>query len=153
VISCTPESCWRVTVTLDHSIDVLIVEDNQAVRNSWTAILQSAGWKVAEAPDGFVALDLLLTAPVGAMVLDVRMPVLDGFGLLDRLEDPPPVVLVPATSYDTEVSARRQKIHSCLVKPVAPERLIAAVASALDVSKKLSTACGVDRSEGAQDQG
>jgi len=91
--------------------------------------------------------------PVGAMVLDVRMPALDGFGLLDRLEDPPPVVLVPATSYETEVSARRQKIHSCIVKPVAPERLIAAVASALDASKKFSAACGVDGSEGAQDQG
>jgi len=115
-------------------IDVLVVEDDEAVRTSWVAILRNVGWSVEEAPDGFVALRRLREIPISAVVLDVRMPVLDGFGLLDRLYDPPPVVLISGKDYDTEVMARRDKIHTFFLKPITPDRLIEAVAAALETS-------------------
>ncbi|HAM01330.1 MAG TPA: hypothetical protein DCQ30_03755 [Acidimicrobiaceae bacterium] len=114
--------------------DVLVVEDDDGVRTSWAAILRTAGWSVEEASDGFVALRRLREIPVGAIVLDVRMPVLDGFGLLDRLYDPPPVVLISGNDYDTEVMARRDKIHTFFLKPISAARLIEAVAAALETS-------------------
>lgn len=68
------------------------------------------------------------------MALDVFMPVLDGLRLLDRLDDPPPVVLVTAHSYDEEIMARRDKVFMYIQKPLAPRHLIEAVASALTTS-------------------
>lgn len=113
-------------------VDILIVEDDEGVRTSWGEILRLAGFTVAEAPDAFVALEYLRGARVGATVLDVRMLALDGFGLLDRLDDPPPVIVVSAARYDSEVEARRDKIYSFLTKPVAPDHLVAVVATALN---------------------
>jgi len=116
------------------AIDVLVVDDSHAVRTSWGVILRDAGWVVEEAGDGLSALEVLRACPVGVIVLDVRMQLLDGFGLLDRLDDPPPVVLVSARSYDTEVMARRGKIHSFIRKPVPPDALRAAVREAMEAS-------------------
>lgn len=112
-------------------VDVLIVEDDEAIRTSWGEILRLAGWKVAEVPDAFFALEYVREAAVGAIVLDVRMLALDGFGLLDRLDDPPPVIVTSGARYDSEVEARQDKIHAYLTKPVSPDSLIAVVASAL----------------------
>jgi len=97
-------------------IDVLVVEDDTAVRTSTAAILRDAGYGVDEAEDGFVALERLKEAPVGAVVLDVRMEGLDGFGVLDKLEDPPPVVLVTVHEYDADVMAHRSKIVTYMQK-------------------------------------
>lgn len=56
------------------------------------------------------------------MILDRFMPGLSGLWLLDQLDDPPPVLLVTAHDYDTEVWARRDTIFLYLQKPVPHER-------------------------------
>lgn len=117
---------------MNEQVDVLVVDDHEAIRISWSVILGRVGWRVEEATDGLAALDILRATPVGVMVLDVRMPGLGGFELLDLLDNPPPVILAPACSYDTEVMARRDKIHSVMLKPIRPDRLIATVAAALE---------------------
>lgn len=112
-------------------VDVLVVDDDHDVRTSFACILRDVGYRVDEAEDGFVALERLRTKQIGVMVLDVFMPVLDGLRLLDRLDDPPPVLLMTAHTYDEEVMARRDKVFMYIQKPVPPQHLIAAVASAL----------------------
>ncbi|HXX89171.1 MAG TPA: response regulator [Acidimicrobiales bacterium] len=121
-------------------VDVLAVEDDENVRHCFVSALRGAGYSVAEADDGFVALELLRSLRVGAMVLDVRMPVMDGFQLLDRLDEPPPTVLVSAQPYDAEAMARREKVHAYLQKPVRTGELLAAVRSALETGPWGSTA-------------
>ena len=113
-------------------VDVLVVDDDEAVRTSWVDILRTAGWAVEEAPDAFAALQRLREMSVGVIVLDVRMPGLDGLGLIDRLDESPPVILVAANHYEADVVVRRDKIHTFILKPVVPDRLIAAVAAALE---------------------
>jgi CheY-like chemotaxis protein len=111
---------------------VLVVDDDDAVRTSFAAVLRVAGFEVVEAADGFMALETLRTHAVAAVVLDVRMPVLDGFAVLDRLIDnPPPVVLATAHPYDAEVMRRREKVFGFIHKPVPPDSLIAMVAKAV----------------------
>ena len=110
---------------------VLLVEDDPAVRTSTAAILRDAGYEVEEVEDPFVALERLKSGRVGAVLLDVGMETLDGLGILDKLDDPPPIVLVTGHDYDAEVMAHRSKIFSYLQKPVPPPVLIAAVARAL----------------------
>jgi DNA-binding NtrC family response regulator len=112
-------------------IDVLVVDDDEAVRTSSAAILRDARWHVEEASNGLVALEFLRAKPVGAVVLDLKMPVLDGFGLLDQLENPPAVVLVTAHLYDPEVIARREKVFMYLRKPASPSDLLQTVARAM----------------------
>jgi len=111
-------------------IDVLVVDDEADIRATFAEILRNAGYEVAEAEDGFVALECLRSATVAVMVLDVNMPVLDGRQLLDQIDDPPPVILVTSCDQD-EVIGFQSKIPLYLQKPVRPKALLEAVEQAI----------------------
>jgi len=110
---------------------VLVVEDDESLRRSFVAVLHSVGFDVREAADGFVALETLKAVPIAAVVLDLGMPVLDGFALLDKLDDPPPIVVVTGHLYDDNVVRRRDKIFGFVRKPVPPQTLIDIVGDAM----------------------
>ena len=114
---------------------VLVVDDDESVRSSFAGVLRAAGFEVIEAADGFIALETLRATRVAAVVLDLRMPVLDGFTLLDRLDDPPPIILATVRGYDGEITRRRDKVFRYLQKPVPPETLITMVAEAVTASR------------------
>jgi len=118
------------STTVDQ-FDVLVVDDDAAVRTSFASILRDAGYRVEEAEDGVTAPARLSSARVGAVVLDVQMPHLDGLRLLDALPEPPPVVLMTAADYDAEVMARRSKVFAYIQKPGPPGELRRIVAAAL----------------------
>lgn len=62
---------------------VLLVDDDQAIRETLRFALEDAGYQVLEAPDGIAALQALRDAPSGIVVLlDLMMPKLDGAGVL-----------------------------------------------------------------------
>jgi len=112
--------------------DVLVVDDHEAIRTSVAELLRSAGYSVVEAENGARALEVLADHTIGAIVLDLRMPGIDGLSVLDTLEDPPPVIITSA--FALELDERRRvdaKIFVQLVKPFHPRRLIDAVASAI----------------------
>jgi CheY-like chemotaxis protein len=110
---------------------VLVVDDEESVRTSVAAILRGDGYAVIEAEDGERALQLIGAHEVQVVVLDVRMPRLDGIGVLDALEEPPAVLLLSAHTLASEVRARvAPKVVSFLQKPVAPRRLLDEVAIA-----------------------
>ncbi|HMK62293.1 MAG TPA: response regulator [Acidimicrobiales bacterium] len=113
-------------------VDVLVVDDHEAIRTSVADLLRTAGYSVAEASDGAAALKVLDSRTVGAMVLDLRMPGIDGLKVLDMLDDPPPVIITSAFTLDVDDQQRVDpKIFVQLVKPFHPRRLIDAVASAI----------------------
>lgn len=109
------------------ALDVLVVDDDPVIRRSFGDVLRQAGYEVVEAEDGFAALHQLRTNNVGAMVLEVTMPTLDGLHLLDLMDDPPPVVLVSAQDWNDDIAARKGKIFFFAQKPVSPVVLLAAV--------------------------
>lgn len=62
---------------------VLLVDDDQAIRETLRLVLEDAGYQVLEASDGIAALQALRDAPNGMVVLlDLMMPKLDGAGVL-----------------------------------------------------------------------
>jgi signal transduction histidine kinase/CheY-like chemotaxis protein len=65
--------------------DVLLVEDDQDARAIMARDLQKAGWDVTEAANGQEALDAMAQKQPGMVVLDLMMPVLDGFGFLAEM--------------------------------------------------------------------
>lgn len=111
---------------------VLVVDDNRSIRTSVGELLRSAGYSVLEAEDGETALSLVAENEVGAIVLDMRMPGRGGLGVLDALDDPPPIIIMSGFALDLDAQERVDaKIFVQLVKPFHPRRLLDAVASAI----------------------
>jgi CheY-like chemotaxis protein len=144
----TPESLggvpgWLGIAESSDRASVLVVDDDEAVRSSVGDILQAAGHIAIQVANGEAALRVLRTFRFDAMVLDLRMPGLDGFALLAALPQAPPVVTVSAFDLDhTAHHLVRSKAVRHLSKPLHPERLLDAVAHA--TRGRLST----DRIEG-----
>lgn len=114
------------------AVDVLVVDDHEAIRSSVGELLRSAGYSVLEAENGARALELLGEHQVGAVVLDLRMPGVSGLKVLETLEDPPPVIVTSAFVLEPDERDRVDaKIFVHLVKPFHPRRLIEAVSSAI----------------------
>jgi two-component system chemotaxis response regulator CheY len=108
--------------------DVLVVDDEADVRHSAGEVLRTSGFSVEEAEDGAVALELLDKNRYGLVVLDIRMPHLDGVSLIEALVDPPPVVVHSAFALSAEERVRLgAKVVRHLRKPVSPQELLDAV--------------------------
>ena len=115
----------------DRAVDVLVVDDDADVRASTGEIISSSGYSVVEAADGLEALELLRYMEVGVMVLDIQMPRLGGLALLDRLDDPPPTVVMSAFDYDRSSTVREAKILVHLQKPAIPVELLLTIIGAI----------------------
>ncbi|MCB9521777.1 MAG: sigma-54-dependent Fis family transcriptional regulator [Myxococcales bacterium] len=115
---------------------VLVVDDETNMRKVLRALLRRAGLEVHTAADGLEALDVLGAGPDFSMVLtDLRMPVLDGMGLLERVQkrwpDLPVVLLTAHGTVDTAVEAMKRGAFDFVTKPFDQDELLAVVRKAL----------------------
>ena len=118
-----------------RSTRVLVVDDEKDVRDTTVAILRAEGYVVVRAADGIEALERLRGRKIDVMLLDLRLPRMDGPALLEELDEPPAVVVCSAFGKWDEAEIRRRfgsTIVECLDKPVSPIRLIAATAAAAE---------------------
>jgi two-component system chemotaxis response regulator CheY len=119
--------------TRTRRADVLVVDDEADVRASMSEVLRMSGFSVDEAEDGQVALGLLQEHRYGMVLLDIRMPRLDGVSLIEALRELPPVVVHSAFSLSHEERERLGvKVVMYLHKPVSPPQLLSAVHGILD---------------------
>ncbi len=75
--------------------DVLVVDDDADMRHRLRTVLERNGWSVREAGNGCEALDQVQHGVPRLVLLDLTMPVMDGFSFLDRLRDLPGCAEVP----------------------------------------------------------
>jgi type IV pilus assembly protein PilB len=116
---------------------VLIADDDPAMRVLVTTILKAQGFEVAEAVDGLDALDQAQRFAPAIMLLDMDMPRLDGFGVLEALRRrlagrAVPVVVV--TVHDdpaTEARCIELGAEDYLTKPIQPSSLVVRVRAVL----------------------
>jgi CheY-like chemotaxis protein len=86
----------------------LLVDDDDLVRRSVRQALEPIGWKVREAENGRIAVDALAAARPDVIILDLMMPQMDGFELLDELrartdwQDIPVVVITAKELTDAD---------------------------------------------------
>jgi DNA-binding NarL/FixJ family response regulator len=122
------------TVPAPGQVVRLALADDQAlVRGGLRALLDGFATLqvVAEASDGEALLQALAAQPVDVVLSDIRMPGLDGFGLLDSLRaraDAPPVILL--TTFDEPELALRAAAAGArgfLLKDASPEDLLEAI--------------------------
>ena len=86
---------------------ILVVDDDQVVRDVVSDALIDAGYAVAQARDGFDALDQLREHPPDAILLDLMMPVMDGWMFLEALQDDSEWGAIPIGIMSAAPTARR----------------------------------------------
>jgi len=107
---------------------VLIVDDEAAQRSGLAAMVSAWGMVAETAGDGQEALNKLNDFPADVIVTDLNMPVLDGFGFLERLRDsaemPPTIVLTAYGNVETAVKTVHELgAYWFLEKPIQPASL------------------------------
>ncbi len=115
---------------------VLVVEDNRFNRLLFEELLTDWGFRVTLAEDGLQALKLLEQHPVDLLLLDIRMPGIDGIEVARRIrrreaeQGVPPVIIIAVTA-DRDATTREGclgvGINEVLAKPVIPEQLAKAI--------------------------
>jgi len=110
---------------------LLVVDDDPDVRDSLRRALGYAGYAVATAANGVDALSSVSRSPVDLIILDVLMPMLDGFDtcrtLRERGNATPVLVLTARDAVDDRVTGLEAGADDYLVKPFALRELLARV--------------------------
>ena len=125
---------------------VLIIDDNVNLARGFALALERAGYHVAVAHTAEDGLQLAAEQRPDAILLDFRMPFVNGVGFLYRLRELPglrdvPVMVITGASVDDVTLADLQDLHASLrFKPVALSQLVEetrALVAARDVSQTL----------------
>lgn len=126
---------------------VMVVDDEEAVRVSWSRFLTEQDFEVTTAEDGGKAMNRLSREPVDVVVADLRMPDVDGLELLSWLHgeqpDTPFILLTGYGNEDVERRARELGAFDYLDKPINPEVLTAVINAAM-VQKEQAAAPEVE---------
>lgn len=124
------------------SARLLIVDDDRTFRLSTAALLRQDGYDVAEASDGQSAVERLEGERFDLILLDLRMPGLDGIGMVEVLRrwghDTPILMISGYGTVDTAVDALHTGADDFLTKPVEPDVLSARVEELLTRRPTLS---------------
>jgi DNA-binding NtrC family response regulator len=106
---------------------ILVVDDEEIVRESLGGWLEKDGYTVVQAPDGPSAVEKLKAERWSIVVADLKMPGMDGLQVLEEAKKiQPDVSFVIMTAYatvDTAVAAMKKGAYDYLVKPFDPEEL------------------------------
>ncbi len=120
---------------IDGVASILVVEDDDAMRDLLTEELRDAGHRVFSAPGGSLGLDVARAEPVDLVITDLRMPDLDGFDLirdLTALPDQPHIVMITAFgSIETAIKAVKLGAYDYITKPFEIDELLLVVSKAL----------------------
>jgi PAS domain S-box-containing protein len=113
---------------------VLVVDDDYHVRPTLARLLQRGGFQVSEAADGRTGLELIERNPPDLVLLDIRMPDIDGYEVLRRLKLNPlhqhiPVVILTASDLGKSAQQRALALGAVryLEKPIASGDLLAEI--------------------------
>jgi DNA-binding response OmpR family regulator len=115
--------------------NILVVDDEPVARQSLTDILKLEGYSVASAPNGHAAVEHVRTHPVDLMIVDLRMPGMDGLEVVQVVNQISPetevILLTAFGSTETAIQALRLRIHDYLLKPASPSQVMASVKKGL----------------------
>jgi two-component system cell cycle response regulator DivK len=109
---------------------ILVVEDTEDNRQIVRDLLTSAGFEVLEATDGAAGLALAGTSRPDLVIMDVQLPVMDGYEATRRLKSDPALRAIPViavTSYALSGDEERSRAAGCdgyLSKPFSPSYLL-----------------------------
>ena len=115
---------------------ILVVDDEQAIRKTLKEILEYEKHNVDLAKDGFEAVEKAKKNQYDLVLLDIKMPKMDGIEVLEELQkinpELPVVIITGHGTVDTAVEALKKGAYDFLEKPLDLNRLLVAVRNALE---------------------
>lgn len=108
---------------------ILTIDDSRTMRDMLRLALTDAGYRVLQAVDGLEGFALLQSEALDAVITDINMPVLDGFGFIEkaradeRFRDLPILVLTTESTSSMKDRARAAGATGWITKPFDPEKL------------------------------
>ena len=121
---------------------ILIVDDERDIVDYLVEELQDEGWETGGAYDGVEAVLKILSGGWDALLMDIRMPRLDGISALKiirRLEPDLPVLMFTGQAGKGEISESvNLGAFTCLPKPMRMEKLVATIEQMLDHGRRVN---------------
>jgi DNA-binding response OmpR family regulator len=122
---------------------ILVVDDDPAIRQLLTDVLEMEGYEVTLAVDGIAAVRAVKGASPDFVVLDVMMPGLDGFEVLSTIraqggEPVPVLMLTAAAEADADSRAWANGVDFYLAKPFTPDSVLDLIDSVLTRQVKVA---------------
>ena len=112
---------------MDKNINILVIDDDKYIRDACSQILNRNKYNVIEAEDGYKGLELLKKQDFDIIILDLKMPGIDGMTVLKRImNDYPGIVVIVITGFATvesAVEAMKIGANDFLPKPFSPDEL------------------------------
>ena len=122
---------------------ILIIEDEEDIRDFAARVLELEGYRVLQAVNGGEGLSMLRQYPVSLVLLDLRLPDYDGWALLEELKGDPQLSMVPVVMFTASAAVSRRSpalaigAADYLVKPLSAAKLKKTVHSILTREKEL----------------
>ena len=108
-------------------MNILLTDDDEAVRKSVVQYLAARGHALKTASDGAQALKLMKESPPDLVISDIQMPGMDGIDFLkairERFPDLPVILMTGSGTLETAIAALRQQATDYLIKPIELEDL------------------------------
>jgi len=120
---------------------ILVVDDERSIRNTLRDILGYEKYEVSDADSGITALEILKQAEFDVILLDIKMPQMDGLEVLDHIlneYDTPVIMISGHGTIETAVEAIKKGAFDYIAKPLDLNRLLVTIRNALDKSRLLS---------------
>jgi DNA-binding response OmpR family regulator len=118
-----------------NKANLLVVDDEPVERQTLTDILRLEGHHVAAVANGEAAVDYVRLNPIDLIVLDLRMPGMNGLEVIKvvrRIDADIEIILLTAHgSMESAIEALRSQIHDYLLKPASPSQVIESVSRGL----------------------
>lgn len=115
------------------TLNILAVDDSRTMRDMIRLALIPAGFTVSTADDGVHGIEVLEGLEPDAIITDINMPRMDGFGFIDAVRDQdkhrgtPILVLTTEAAPELKQRARDAGATGWIVKPFDPEKLVKAL--------------------------
>ncbi|MDG1432840.1 MAG: sigma-54 dependent transcriptional regulator [Saprospiraceae bacterium] len=121
---------------------ILIVDDEASIRNTLKEILEFEKYDVDEAMDGIQCLGKLKKSKYDVVIMDIKMPKMDGMEALERVQtissDTPVIMISGHANIDTAVDAVKKGAFDFISKPPDLNRLLITVRNAMDKSSLIT---------------
>lgn len=121
---------------------ILIVDDDISIRRTLRDILEFEQFEVEESPDGLDCLVKLKQKQFDVIILDIKMPKMDGMEAIDKIQticpDIPVVMISGHGTIDTAVEAVKKGAFDFIQKPPDLNRLLITIRNAIDKSSLIS---------------
>jgi two-component system, NtrC family, nitrogen regulation response regulator NtrX len=120
---------------------ILVVDDEKSIRNTLRDILGYEKYEVSDADSGITALEMLRQSEFDVILLDIKMPQMDGMEVLDHIlgQYETPVIMISGHgTIETAVEAIKKGAFDYIAKPLDLNRLLVTIRNALDKSRLLT---------------